>query len=73
MEGKELKTFDPKDALHNLDISETVVAALHKAEVYTISDLCQLPSWKLSNIQGIGPKKQIMLKQELARMGRSLT
>jgi DNA-directed RNA polymerase alpha subunit len=70
---KRTLTPKPGDTLYNLTISDTIITALHKAGVNTITELCRLNSKQLASIEGLGPKKQILLKEALKKMGRSLS
>jgi DNA-directed RNA polymerase alpha subunit len=71
--GNEVIVTDHNESIDILDISDKVISTLNKAGVHTINDLCSLSPAQLAEIEGLGLKKQIILKQELSKLGRYLT
>jgi DNA-directed RNA polymerase alpha subunit len=61
-----------KDSLHNLDIPEGIIEILERANVKSITALCQCPAEVIYKVPGLGPKKMMLLKKALAQHGLSL-
>ena len=66
-------SIDPKYTIEHLDITEAMLSALQRAEIYTITQLCRHSTRQLINIQGLGPKKVQLLQEALSRFGQRLS
>ena len=67
------KALKRPQSLFQLNIPLTIIRRLHQQEIFTLSQLCSHSADELLSIDKIGPKKLILVREALSKLGLSLS